>query len=121
MILPLGIVEKVHQDFEQSEIEIVLTTLTARFVEKKKSWTDNVIRAAVYLAKGDRVQLLDWLATDDSRTILIQAELQSGNYGHYFNLTFPEVDQLNKLMQIQLANQIRAQEEAPPDLFADDF
>ena len=121
MNLPIDIIGKIHEDFEKGEDVIVLKELNWRYNERKYFWAASVIRAILYLAKGDIKLFWEWLDTDDWRTILIHAEEKSGNYGHYFNPTFDEIKEITELMQREMEDEIAEIDNLPPDLFENNY
>jgi len=115
MRLPKDIIQKVLQDFESCDKEYVIKELESRFSENKNFWAINVIRAVLYLSNGSLKQFNEWLGTDDSRTILFHAEKKSGDYGHYFKLTFDEIAKLIDITNTELITQIQEQDNLPPE------
>lgn len=121
MELPKDIVQQIFRDFKEDDCFKVLKELTWRYEEKPDFWAESVIRSTIFLSKGKLERFYSWLDTDDWRTILIHADEKSGNYGHYFKLTFDEIEKLNAVMQKELQNSINEQIKLPPNFFEDDF
>ena len=56
-----------------------------------KSWnvgTDQLLRSLLFLSKGDIGKLNDLLPIEDPRDIILLAEQEAGNPGHYFINSF---------------------------------
>lgn len=121
MNLPKDIIQKVEQDFDGLERDYVLGELNRRYNEMRYFWQASVIRATLFLAKGSLQGFEIWLDTDDYRTILMHADMKSGNYEHYFYPTFEEIEAINTAMKQELKHQTQAQENLPLDLFEDGF
>ncbi|WP_020534508.1 hypothetical protein [Lewinella cohaerens] len=110
MDLPKDIVERVKRDFQKEEAAFIFDQISFGRRVKSIFYTDSCIRAVVYLANGNVLEFCKILLRSyDYRDILMEAEQKSGNTGHYFHVSFDEIEKINLRIQQDLAQ--RAEEE----------
>ena len=87
--LPADIVEKIRLDFPDLEQRnFVEQELIKLFKRRLNVGSDQLSRSILFLAKGDIVKFKELLDFDDPRDVLMEAEKQNGNPGHFFKEPF---------------------------------
>jgi hypothetical protein len=102
------IIEKVKMDFNSNEIEDVYKLLKDSLSSGLNVGEGQFIRSVLFLSKGNIEQLKIILQNfDDPRDIVGEAEVESGNLGHWFAIPFNEIEQLNgELYDGSIFNQV---------------
>lgn len=115
MKLPLDVVERICAIFTPKEAAQVIQIL-----DEWDSYLLQYPRSIVYLSNGDFQKFveLNEEGKRDPRDIIYEAEGAAGHYGHWFALTFPEIEELEKAMAKEF-NRLAKEEET--QTFPDDF
>jgi hypothetical protein len=116
--LPIDIQNQVKEDFAGDEVLMAISLLSCKFGDRKDPrWSAYVLRSAVFLAKGNLNRLIAELKSDDIRSVLLQAEEESGGYGHYFHPTFPEIRAIIQKLNQEEDQHLKDQENLPPEFY----
>ncbi len=114
MDLPKDIVERIKRDFQEENAAFIFDQVSYGRRMKSIFYTDSCIRAVVYLANGNVLEFCKILLRScDYRDILMEAEEKSGNTGHYFHVSFDEVEKINLRIQQDLAQRAKEEDSLP--------
>ena len=95
-MLPEDIVQRIEQDFNESEVSVVKTIMLEIFAMERVAYYgyEPACRSILYIAEGDLSKIVNYfvpLLLSDPRDLINAAEEKTGFPDYCFNMTFPEV------------------------------
>jgi hypothetical protein len=123
IVFPQDIIEKIQRDFSRDIQKEAVDICKDIYSKDKNVGNEQSVRGALYLAKGEIAILKAYnqsLEKEDPRDVLEEAEIKAGNYGHYFSLSFDEIEELEKSVKRycnRLAKEEEERENLPPEFY----
>lgn len=118
--LPKDVLLYINESFSEEIVDYIVSLCSVYYANRRENnYYANVIRAALYLAKGDIASLEDCLSWGDYRDILLAGEDESGNFGHYFRMPFHEIDSLVLMIEQDEVKSIEEFDELPVEFYAE--
>lgn len=115
------IIRFINVNFNDRRASYVVNLYSVYFANRiDNNCHENVIRASLFLAKGNLDLLKANLSHGDYRDILIVAEEESGNFGHYFRMTFEDIDELVQEIGKDNIQQINEYDDLPVKFYIHD-
>lgn len=96
MIFAEDIHERIKRDFPKEEVDEIEAILKQAVDIGLNVGEGQFVRSVIFLSNKDKDELeriLDQF--DDPRDVVSEAEDKSGNLGHWFAISFEEIEQLN--------------------------
>ena len=116
--LPKDILVFINENFSTAKVDYIVSLCSVYYANRSdNNYYENVIRASLYLSKGDMALLEENLSHGDYRDILLAGEIESGNFGHYFNISFPEIDNLIRQLEQDGIKRINEFDNLPIDFY----
>ena len=91
------ILDKIVEDFEAPDREQVIAIMEDIKQRNFNVGTDQIIRSLIFLAKGSTKTLFNTflpMMKLDPRDIIMEAEEEAGNPGHWFSIPFNKMNDL---------------------------
>lgn len=95
MKIDIDIIDKIFADFKGEEILKVYSALRSRIGSGYHLMNDQYPRSVLYLARGSMTKFTEILLIDDPRDVIHEAEIESGETGHWFSISFDKIKELD--------------------------
>jgi hypothetical protein len=93
------IIQKINSDFSEENVAEVIKILEDEALHISRVGSDQLGRSLIYLCKGNINELKYVylpMMRSDPRDVIMTAEEKAGHRGHYFGLTFEEIEECEK-------------------------
>ena len=93
MKIDIDIIDKIFADFKGQDLIEVYKALRDRIasVPGYHLMSDQYPRSVLYLSDGNISKFRELLMIDDPRDVIQEAELKSGETGHWFSISFDKI------------------------------
>lgn len=96
MNIPLDVIDRLFKDYESKDLKKAFQIIR-KWLEYSGYEGTQYSRCLLFLAKGDinELERINEYGKNDPRDVIWDAEKKAGNKGHWFGISFDEIEKLN--------------------------